>query len=135
MTDADRQGSFAYVDYSLYGEMDDEDNYDEDSFEQEFGLDPITDPEEKERREEALWENEEIVKEENDDYLSGKNLVWTQSLIQRKKRGERKLFGRMRRLLRRKMRIISVAIRLGLTKSMNLLICQRMSLKKKRLVS
>ena len=72
MTDADRQGSFAYVDYSLYGEMDDEDNYDEDSFEQEFGLDPITDPEEKERREEALWENEEIVKEENEDYLSGK---------------------------------------------------------------
>jgi len=72
MTDADRQGSFAYVDYSLYGEMDDEDNYDEDSFEQEFGLEPITDPEEKERREEALWENEEIVKEENEDYLSGK---------------------------------------------------------------
>jgi len=75
MMDEYGQGSFEYMDYSSYGEMDDEDNYDEDMFEQEFGLDPITDPEEKEKREEALWENEEIVKEENEEYLSG-NKTW-----------------------------------------------------------
>merc|ERR1711970_1228887 len=41
MMDEYGQGSFEYMDYSSYGEMDDEDNYDEDMFEQEFGLDQI----------------------------------------------------------------------------------------------
>jgi len=78
--DFERQGSVDYsgyndfsgYDYSAYGDIDDEDNLDEDDFEAEFGLDPITDPEEKEKREEALWENEELVKEENEEYLEGK---------------------------------------------------------------
>ena len=65
-----RQGSFVYMNYSSYGDMDDEDKYNEDEFEQEFGLDPITDPEEKEKRKEALRENEEIVKKENKAKLS-----------------------------------------------------------------
>ena len=37
--------------------LDAEDNLDEDSFEAEFGLDPVSDPEEKERREEESEES------------------------------------------------------------------------------
>merc|ERR1719458_113094 len=36
-----------------------------------FGLDHVTDPEEKEKREEALKENEELVKEANEAYNNG----------------------------------------------------------------
>merc|ERR1719348_2236884 len=42
-----------------------------DDFEDYFGLDHVTDPEEKEEREEALKENEELVKEANEAYNNG----------------------------------------------------------------
>merc|ERR1719500_962310 len=40
-------------------------------FEDYFGLEHVTDPEEKEKREEALKENEELVKEANEAYNNG----------------------------------------------------------------
>ena len=42
-----------------------------DDFEDYFGLDHVTDPEEKEKRKEALKENEEMIKEANEAYNNG----------------------------------------------------------------
>ena len=53
-------------------EIDPLDNIGEDEFEEHFGLPHVTDPEEKARREEALKENEELIKEENKLYSEGK---------------------------------------------------------------
>ena len=44
---------------------------DEDDFESEFGLEHIDDPHEKEKRSEALKENEEIVRRQNVAYANG----------------------------------------------------------------
>ena len=56
-------------------ELDSEDNDDLDTFDKDFGLPEITDPVEKAKEEEALEANEEIVKEENKEYLEG-NINW-----------------------------------------------------------
>ena len=55
-----------------FGDLDPDDNLDEDQFETEFGLDPITDPAEKAKRKEALKDAEAEVKKENKKYLNGK---------------------------------------------------------------
>ena len=60
----------------VFEDMDAEDNLNEDDFEREFGLDLVTDPEEKEKRKEALEENEELIKEENEEFLNGKKTWW-----------------------------------------------------------
>jgi len=57
-------------------EMDADDNLGEDAFEEEFGLEKITDPEEHKRREEALKNNEEIIKETNNKFLDGEDSWW-----------------------------------------------------------
>ena len=54
-----------------FGDLDPDDNLDEEEFETQFGLDTVTDPEEKAKREEALEEAEAEVKEENEKYLNG----------------------------------------------------------------
>ena len=59
------------VDYIVFDDLDADDNLTEEEFEEEFGLDPVTDPEEKARREEALEEAEAEVKAENEKYLNG----------------------------------------------------------------
>ena len=59
----------------IYGDLDPNDNLNEDDFEDEFGLERVTDPYEKARRQKALKENEEIVKNENEDFLNGKKNV------------------------------------------------------------
>jgi len=51
-----------------YGDMDPDDNLTEEEFEKVFDLDPVTDPEEKAKREEALKKAEEEVKEENEKF-------------------------------------------------------------------
>ena len=60
----------------VFEDIDPEDNLYEDDFETEFGLDKVTDTEEKERRQEALIANEELVKKENQEFLSGKKTWW-----------------------------------------------------------
>jgi len=55
---------------------DDLTNLNLDDFEDYFGLDHVTDPEEKKRREEALKENEEKVKEVNEAYEKGESSWW-----------------------------------------------------------
>merc|ERR1719481_2005694 len=57
-------------------DLDPEDELNEDQFEEYFHLDPVTDPEEHERREEALKENEALIKENNDQYLHGNRTWW-----------------------------------------------------------
>jgi len=57
-------------------DLDPEDELNEDQFEEYFQLDPVTDPEEHERREKALKENEALIKENNDQYLSGNRTWW-----------------------------------------------------------
>ena len=52
-------------------EMDMDDELSEEAFEMQFGEDPIDDPEEMERRAEALKEREEEIKEENEEFLEG----------------------------------------------------------------
>ena len=59
------------VDYEVFDDLDADDNLTEEEFEEEFGLEPVTDPEEKAKREEALEEAEAEVKEENEKYLNG----------------------------------------------------------------
>ena len=59
------------VEYEVFDDLDADDNLTEEEFEEEFGLEPVTDPEEKARREEALEEAEAEVKEENEKYLNG----------------------------------------------------------------
>ena len=55
---------------------DDLTNLNLDDFEDYFGLDHVTDLEEKKRREEALKENEEKVKEVNEAYEKGESSWW-----------------------------------------------------------
>ena len=57
-------------------DLDPLDNLNEEEFEQEFHLDPVEDPEEKLRREEALVENENLIKETNQEYLDGEISWW-----------------------------------------------------------
>merc|ERR1719464_2055688 len=64
------------VDYVVFDDLDADDNLTEEEFEEEFGLEPVTDPEEKAKREEALEEAEAEVKEENEKYLNGE-ADWT----------------------------------------------------------
>ena len=51
--------------------VDNVEDLDIEDFEDYFGLDHVTDPEEKEKRKEALKENEEMVKEANEAYNNG----------------------------------------------------------------
>merc|ERR1719266_2703362 len=53
------------------GDLDPEDNLDEDQFEEEFGLEKVTDPVEKAKRNAALKEAEDEVKKENKKFLNG----------------------------------------------------------------
>jgi len=53
-------------------DLDPEDNLNEEEFEKEFHVEPADTPEEELRREEALVENEDIVKRTNQDFLDGK---------------------------------------------------------------
>ena len=57
-------------------DLDPLDNLNEEEFEEEFHLDPVEDPEEKLRREEALVENENLIKETNQEYLDGEISWW-----------------------------------------------------------
>ena len=57
-------------------DLDPLDNLNEEEFEEEFHLDPVEDPEEKLRREEALVENENLIKETNQEYLNGEISWW-----------------------------------------------------------
>ena len=52
-------------------DLDPEDDLDEDTFEEYFHLDPVTDPEEHQRRDEALTDNEALIKENNELYMAG----------------------------------------------------------------
>jgi hypothetical protein len=60
-------------------EMDPEDNDDEDQFEEDFNLPPITDPVEKAKRAKALAEDEKRVKEENEEFEEGKT-TWKDAI-------------------------------------------------------
>merc|ERR1719312_496213 len=57
-------------------DIDPEDNLNEDEFEEYFHLPLVTDPEEHERREEALKENEALIKENNEKYMEGLVSWW-----------------------------------------------------------
>merc|ERR1712179_400924 len=59
-------------------DLDPEDNLNEDEFEEYFHLPAVTDPEEHERREEALKENEALIKENNKLYMEGFRSWWDQ---------------------------------------------------------
>jgi len=59
-----------------FGDLDLNDNLNEDDFLDEFGLPVITGDLEKERRQIALKDNEEIVKRQNIDFINGKKLWW-----------------------------------------------------------
>ena len=52
-----------------FGDTDPMEELDEEQFEEEFGLEPITDPVEKERRQKALEKAEKDEKEQNDKFL------------------------------------------------------------------
>jgi len=52
-------------------DLDPEDNLSEEGFEEYFHLDEVTDPEELEKRQKALKENEEVVRENNEKFLDG----------------------------------------------------------------
>ena len=56
-----------------FGDTDPMEELDEEQFEEEFGLEPITDPVEKERRQKALEKADKDEKEQNDKFLNGKS--------------------------------------------------------------
>ena len=58
-----------------FGDLDPLDGFDEKEFEEYFHLDPIEDPEELEKRNEALKKNEEEIKKVNEAYQEG-NATW-----------------------------------------------------------
>lgn len=60
-------------------DLDPEDNDSLEEFEEHFNLPEITDPQEKAKREQALKENEELVKDENKEFLEGKK-TWQSAL-------------------------------------------------------
>lgn len=55
------------------GDLDPMDDFDEKEFEEYFHLDPVEDPEEFEKRNEALKMNEEEIKKVNEAYQEGKS--------------------------------------------------------------
>ena len=57
----------------VFGDTDPQEELDEEQFEIEFGLEPITDPAEKQRRQKALKEAEKAEKEQNEKFLNGKS--------------------------------------------------------------
>jgi len=59
-------------DYEDWDDNDPDNSLGEDEFETEFGVDKITDPEEKAKRKKALKDSEAEVKKENKKYLNGK---------------------------------------------------------------
>jgi len=56
-------------------DLDPEDNLNEEEFEKEFHVAPADDPIEELRREEALVENEKMIKETNEKFLNGE-ITW-----------------------------------------------------------
>ena len=60
----------------VFGDTEPEEELDEDQFEIEFGLEPITDPEEKQRRQNALEKAEKAEKEQNEKFLNGQSDFW-----------------------------------------------------------
>merc|ERR1719219_2185157 len=64
--------------FSASIDLDPEDQLDEDAFEEYFHLPAVTDPVEHERREEALKENEALIKENNELYMEGFRSWWDQ---------------------------------------------------------
>ena len=63
---------FVQEDYEDWDDTDPDNSLGEDEFETEFGVDKITDPEEKAKRKKALKDSEAEVKKENKKYLNGK---------------------------------------------------------------
>ena len=57
-------------------DLDPEDNLNEEEFEEYFHLEPVDDPVEELKREEALVENENIIKETNQKFLDGEITWW-----------------------------------------------------------
>ena len=66
--------SFPYLVYILV-DLDPLDNLNEEEFEEQFHVEPADDPEEELKREEALVENENMIKEVNEEFLDGK-ITW-----------------------------------------------------------
>ena len=64
------------LDNEELGEMDSNDNLTEEEFEEFFGLEPVTDEEEKAKREAALEAAEAEIKEENEKFLKGEADWW-----------------------------------------------------------
>jgi len=62
--------------FSASIDLDPEDELDEDAFEEYFHLELVTDPEEHEKREEALKENEALIKENNEKFMNGERTWW-----------------------------------------------------------
>jgi len=58
-----------------FGDLDDLDNIDEDEFEEYFSQERDSDPREREKKRDALKQNEEMVKRENEEFLKG-NKTW-----------------------------------------------------------
>jgi hypothetical protein len=56
--------------------LDPQDDLDEDAFEEYFHLDPVTDPEEHEKRDEALKENEALINGTNEMFMNGQITWW-----------------------------------------------------------
>ena len=56
--------------------LDSFETFDEDAFEEEFGLEADPDPEEEEARAEALAENEEEIREANEKFMEGEHSWW-----------------------------------------------------------
>lgn len=67
-----REEPVEITDFETSEEMDAEDELSEEAFEEMFGEEPITDPEELERHRETLEREEAEVKEENKEFMEGK---------------------------------------------------------------
>jgi len=61
--------------YAASVDLDPLDNLNEEEFEEQFHVEPADDPEEELKREEALVENENMIKEVNEEFLDGK-ITW-----------------------------------------------------------
>jgi C1A family cysteine protease len=64
--------------FSASIDLDPEDDLDEDAFEEYFHLDQVTDPEEHEKRDEALKENEALINGTNQMFMNGQITWWDQ---------------------------------------------------------
>ena len=67
-----REDPVEITNFETSDEMDAEDELSEEAFEEMFGEEPITDPEELERHRETLEREEAEVKEENKEFMEGK---------------------------------------------------------------